>query len=377
MHESENSSPMSSPRSIREYHQGNGTLRGGGLQKVFYDGPTFKAYKRKLDYRMGYCILGSLVTIATILTIFGFFHETAHEGLLEYIKSTRQMLIDLLPSTVSPTLAVSAITAASYTPVNTDVIKPKLSSTDSTESNNAPSNDMVLLMTALTNYTTIKSNNELEEDSKEYLNFPHKELNTCYGSNEINEEKCLVVDELNKYHDILQSSHIALWNLAMVNIIIAMMLTPFALIFNFELVKNNCYKLIYRVMLLLTLFFMAVQLIILINPLLYNSFIHPDIVDKLFIEKLPREKKLTDQVESRFACQFDYISQLVELNLQEPCIPRIKNMLLLPYAVILLIMIDLIPFIFAFFTYAWDKWLKDSSLCSNARSRIELNNQRR
>lgn len=29
-----------------------------------------------------------------------------------------------------------------------------------------------------------------------------------------------------------------------------------------------------------------------------------------------REKELTDRVEFRFACQFDYISQLVELNLQ-------------------------------------------------------------
>lgn len=34
------SSASASPRSIPSYHRGNGTLRGGGIQKVYRNGPV-------------------------------------------------------------------------------------------------------------------------------------------------------------------------------------------------------------------------------------------------------------------------------------------------------------------------------------------------
>lgn len=51
--------------------------------------------------------------------------------------------------------------------------------------------------------------------------------------------------------------------------------------------------------------------------------------------------------------------------------------LLPPYAVLLLIIIDLIPLSFAVFTYLWDAWIKDTFLCHEARRRIELKNNNR
>ena len=42
-----------------------------------------------------------------------------------------------------------------------------------------------------------------------------------------------------------------------------------------------------------------------------------------------------------------------------------------------LIFLDILPFIFALFTYAWDAWVKDCTQVREARMRVELNNQRR
>uniref|UniRef100_A0A5S6PH25 Bm2324 n=1 Tax=Brugia malayi TaxID=6279 RepID=A0A5S6PH25_BRUMA len=362
------SSASASSRSIPAYHRGNGTLRGGGVQKLYHTGPTFKAYKRKLDHRLGYCTVGCLITVAVVLTIFGLFHEMAHQELTQYIESIREMIMNSIPSRTLPSTTTVA-DLSEITSTNDDEI---LLNDDWLD---ALPMEIVMEMAKLEEQEV-----KLEEDNvpdEKMLSIPYKEPETCFGSKDVNKEKCLTVTELDEYHNVLLKSHIALWNLITVNIIVAIFLSPITFMFNSEIIKNQYYKLFYRIVLLLALFFMAIQLIILINPLLYSSFMYPTIVDKLFVEKLPREKKLINQVEFRFACQFDYISQLVELNLQKPCIPRIKNVLLLPYAVVLLIIIDLLPFLFIFFTYAWDRWLKDSFLCSIARSRIELNNQRR
>uniref|UniRef100_A0A0R3RFS9 G_PROTEIN_RECEP_F1_2 domain-containing protein n=1 Tax=Elaeophora elaphi TaxID=1147741 RepID=A0A0R3RFS9_9BILA len=390
MEEMDNSSSAStSPRSILSYHRGNGTLRGGGIQKVYHTGPTFKVYKRKLDYRLGYCTVGCLITIAVVLTIFGLFHETAHQELIQYIESTRQMIINSIPTTVSPGDTASTIPAADLLEITSSSDEEEIlfDSDDDWLNENFFDNETAMPMEMMVGIANLGDHkDELRHsgalDEKRMLSGPYNEPDTCYGSEDVDREKCLVATELDEYHNILFKSHIALWNLATVNLIVAIFLSPFTFMFNSEMIKNEYYKLFYRVVLFLVLFFMAAQLIVLINPLLCSSFMYPTIVDKLFVEKLPRsipsiEKGLTNRVEFRFACQFDYISQLVELNLQEPCIPRIKNVLLLPYAVVLLIIIDLLPFMFIFFTYAWDKWLKDSPLCSIARSRIELNNQRR
>lgn len=57
-------------------------------------------------------------------------------------------------------------------------------------------------------------------------------------------------------------SHIALWNLTTVNIIVALFLSPFTFIFNSEIAKNGYYKLFYRV---------SLQFTIYLNSISYNE----------------------------------------------------------------------------------------------------------
>ncbi|PIO55106.1 hypothetical protein TELCIR_23511 [Teladorsagia circumcincta] len=54
-----------------------------------------------------------------------------------------------------------------------------------------------------------------------------------------------------------------------------------------------------------------------------------------------------------------------------------KNSLFPTYTVLLLIFIDILPFLYAIFLYAWDAWIKNSKMFRNARKRVELNNARR
>ncbi|VDK34735.1 unnamed protein product [Anisakis simplex] len=56
-----------------------------------------KSYRNKLDNRLGACIIGCLLTIATVLTIYGLFHETVNDHLVEYITGTKQIIVQSLP----------------------------------------------------------------------------------------------------------------------------------------------------------------------------------------------------------------------------------------------------------------------------------------
>ncbi|MCP9263911.1 hypothetical protein DINM_007271 [Dirofilaria immitis] len=371
------SSASASPRSIHSYHRGNGTLRGGGIQKY----TTLKGYKRKLDYRLGYCIIGCLITISTALTIFGLFHETAHRELSRYIESTRQIIVEsiLVKTSPIPELQIDSTVFDNNALSEEFEIDDQLDDYDH-GNDTAPEALEGMVVSSEENDEPREEENDDNDDISGKGMLPSSSYNepeTCLGSVYVDEEKCLTATELDKYHDMLYSSHIALWNLITVNIIFAILLAPFTFMFHTQDNKNHFYKIFHRIILFLALFFMAAQIFVLVNPLLYSSFMYPTIVDRLFVEKLPRDQRFIKQVEFQFACQFDYIIQLVELNLQKACIPRIKNLLLLPYAIVLLIVIDLLPFVFIFFTYAWDKWLKDSIICKTARKRIELNNQRR
>uniref|UniRef100_A0A158P8B7 Innexin n=1 Tax=Angiostrongylus cantonensis TaxID=6313 RepID=A0A158P8B7_ANGCA len=100
-------------------------------------------------------------------------------------------------------------------------------------------------------------------------------------------------------------------------------------------------------------------------------------VDRLFLYGYPRDEYQISSLQERFACEFRPHEVLVQFDLQQPCIPKIKNSLFPTYTVLLLIFIDILPFLFAFFIYAWDAWIKNSKLFRNARQRIELNNSRR
>jgi hypothetical protein len=54
-----------------------------------------------------------------------------------------------------------------------------------------------------------------------------------------------------------------------------------------------------------------------------------------------------------------------------------KDYILPTYTVVLLIFIDIFPFIFIVFTYFWDAKIKDWGPIRKARHRVELNLQKR
>uniref|UniRef100_A0A0N5B037 DUF1746 domain-containing protein n=1 Tax=Syphacia muris TaxID=451379 RepID=A0A0N5B037_9BILA len=189
---------------------------------------SLKAYRNKLDHRLGYCIPACLITIATILILFGFFHQGIHDELSNYITRIRSKLVEALPPTTTP------------------------------------------LSTTLVGQSSTTSMAE----------------NTITAS----------------------------------------------------------------------LLFMFAQLLYLIKPLLISSLYYPEIVQKLLSKQPP---------------------YTILINLQQPCLPRIMDSLLPPYAIVLVIVVDILPFLFAAFVYAWDAYIKDNALCQQARRRIEANYQSR
>ncbi|KIH59027.1 hypothetical protein ANCDUO_10756 [Ancylostoma duodenale] len=52
---------------------------------------SMKRYKSKLDRRLGMCIFGCLITIASILCIYGMMHKGVHDELTVYVNRTHQI----------------------------------------------------------------------------------------------------------------------------------------------------------------------------------------------------------------------------------------------------------------------------------------------
>ncbi len=53
---------------------------------------VFERMKTKLDHRLGYCIILCLLTIATILFIYGLFYSSVYEELIVYINGTMEIV---------------------------------------------------------------------------------------------------------------------------------------------------------------------------------------------------------------------------------------------------------------------------------------------
>ncbi|KAL6736012.1 hypothetical protein Aduo_006409 [Ancylostoma duodenale] len=295
-----------SPRSIRENHKGSGNLRGGGLQKVYVSQkPSMKRYKSKLDRRLGMCIFGCLITIASILCIYGMMHKGVHDELTVYVNRTHQIAKEL--------------------------------------------------------------KNAMDE------NYP-KENQTNIDKHG---RRWMTVEELEYDATLIRDTNSTIWSLFWWNLLIALLLIPVLILVHCDAVEGNLAKLIYRGILVGCLIFCIGQFLYLIHPLLWGAAKFPGMVDRLFVEAYPRDEYQINALKERFACEFDTHELLVQYDLQQPCIPKMKNSLFPTYTVVLLIFIDILPFLYAFFTYAWDAWIKNSKLFRNARKRVELNNSRR
>ncbi|CAJ0605974.1 unnamed protein product [Cylicocyclus nassatus] len=295
-----------SPRSIRDIHKGSGNLRGGGLQKVYVtQKPSMKRYKSKLDRRLGLCIFGCFVTIASILFIYGLMHMNVHDELTTYVNRTHQIAKELRHAL--------------------DDRYPR------------------------ENQTNIDK----------------------YG------RQWMTVEELEYDASLIKETNSTIWNLFWWNLILALLLIPILILVHCDAVEGNLAKLVYRGILIGCLIFCIAQFLYLIHPLLWGAAKFPGMVDRLFLQAYPRDEYQINAIKERFACEFQPHDVLVQFDLQQPCIPKMKNSLFPTYTVLLLMFIDVLPFLYAIFTYAWDACIKNSKLFRNARKRVELNNSRR
>ncbi|CAI4223680.1 unnamed protein product [Auanema sp. JU1783] len=222
-----------------------------------------------------------------------------------------------------------------------------------------------------------------------YVNRTHqiaKELKNAMDENyakenltgmDSNGRKWMTVDELENDAYLLQRTNDTIWTLFMWNIIMCLILSPILVIVHCNWAEGNLVKLIYRVVCLVCLIFCIAQFLYLIHPLLWGAVAFPQMVDRLFLEAYPRDEYQINDIQDTFACEFHPHETLLQFDLQQACIPKLKNSLFPSYTVVLLLFLDVFPFVFAVLTYAWSACIKDSKLMRTARQRVELNNSRR
>ncbi|CAD6192616.1 unnamed protein product [Caenorhabditis auriculariae] len=187
----------------------------------------------------------------------------------------------------------------------------------------------------------------------------------------------MTVEELEDDAELIESTHSTLWCLFWWNILLSVLLSPVVIVVHCGWVEGNGAKIAYRVVIVIGLLFCVAQFLYLIHPIFWGAAKFPSMLDRLFMEAYPKDEYQLADIQSRFACEFHPHETLVKLDLQQPCLPKMKNSLLPTYSAVLLIFIDLFPFLYAIFTYVWSAYLKNSKVFKTARSRVELNNARR
>jgi hypothetical protein len=73
-------------------HTGSGTLRGGGVKRIYGNMASLKQYKNKIDYRLPLVAIICLASIASILFLYGLYQLKGHDTLVEYVKNTRDIV---------------------------------------------------------------------------------------------------------------------------------------------------------------------------------------------------------------------------------------------------------------------------------------------
>ncbi|CAI5441183.1 unnamed protein product [Caenorhabditis angaria] len=187
----------------------------------------------------------------------------------------------------------------------------------------------------------------------------------------------MTVEELEDYAYLIEKTNSTLWSLFWWNLILSILLLPVVLAVHLEWISGNGAKLAYRIVLLIGLLFLVAQFLYLVHPIFWGAAKFPGMLDRLFLEAYPRDQYQINSIQDRFACEFKPHETLVQLNLQVPCIPKMKNSLLPTYSTLLLIFIDIFPFLFGLFVFAWSAWIKNSNFVKEARTRVQVNNSRR
>ncbi|CAJ0945865.1 unnamed protein product, partial [Mesorhabditis belari] len=245
---------------------------------------------------------------------------------------------------------------------------------------------LVIIATVLCVYGLIHEG--VHSELTTYVNRTHqiaKELKAVmldeYGNSENvtadDGKEWMTVEDLAHDAYMLSEVHSKVWWLFLGNLLIAILLTPILTFVHCGFVDGNGFKLVYRAVILACLIWFFAQFFYLLHPLLFGASRFPGMVDRLFITGYPRDEYQLNEIKSSFYCQWNPDPIYVKFRAARACMPIIKNSLFPAYTVILLIIFDVFPFVFAAFMYAWSACIKDQKHVSTMRTRVALNNQRR
>ncbi|KAE9555165.1 hypothetical protein FO519_001660 [Halicephalobus sp. NKZ332] len=376
----------SSPGGKLSVHSGSGTLRGGGVSRIYGNMASFKQYKRKIDYRLPLVTIVCIASIAAILFVYGLYQLKGYDSIVEYIESTRDIsnflsrhrrqdetAEFLVPSVHEDSLEQSVDSAIEKDNAEEKATDDEKKDEEKETAVTEAESDEEKRSTPLTTPTSTMNSTPPVSIVISTTQAPI-ETSTQEDQNKNN----LTVPELNEMYSDFTSTHKTIWSLFAVNLIVLLFLVPATILFHFDFLEINRYKTIFRFIIILTMLFLIIQLLYLISPILTSSCSFPGYIDRLFAkETSPKAERGINDLQETFACEFNPNQLVVELGRQDHCVPKIKDSLFPCYVTILLIFLDILPFIFALFTYAWDAWIKDCTTVREARMRVELNNQRR
>uniref|UniRef100_A0A7E4UXM2 Transmembrane protein n=1 Tax=Panagrellus redivivus TaxID=6233 RepID=A0A7E4UXM2_PANRE len=345
-------------------HSGSGTLRGGGVKRIYGNMASLKQYKHKIDYRLPLVTIVCLASIASILFLYGLYQLKGHDNLVEYVKSTR----DIAEFIENPRHKRQFEGSGNEEPTVNDAptaaeLEKEIHDAKESEEKVVTEKEEVTTTTTTALTTTSTTTTTTTEAAPTVTPLP--------------DPNWISASELRGYYDRLISTYETIWNLFALNLVALLFLIPATIIFHLDYCGIAKYKIIFRIILGIVMVFLFIQLLYLISPVLSSAFAFPEMVDRLFDKDTePKHERGVSDIKENFACDFDVHPALIEHGIEDPCLPKIKDSLFPSYATILLIFLDILPFLFAGFTYAWDAWLKDCTAVREARMRVELNQKR-
>lgn len=358
-----------SATSIISIHSGKGRLRGGGVRPI---GTTksIRQLAQKLEQRMGPVLMLSLLTIGTVLFLYGLYHESIRNALQDFVDTMQQVVLQ------NQQRELAELTNIGTTTTTTTVVATAVKNVDNS----------TLAVVEISGETGSNNNNE-------NVNVPTTttaaEMPPNAVVHSILRHRADQLEELDGFKEKFHATTVTLWCLVALNVF-GLLALAFGVFVLYKKGKSpvgmrrsgkmaKLCRTLYIALLLLTCLLMSVQLFLLLFSLLPNSVAFPTIVDRLFdaylLEEVPPESRaeILAPIEEEFACKLEVEHELLEkMGLQQKCVPKIKDRLLPSYIVVFLVAIAICPFLFAIFTILWATTIKNCGAVETARKRIEV-----
>ena len=220
-----------------------------------------KNYKKKLDSRLGQVILLVLVTMATLLCLYGLIHSGAHEPVYTYVNRTHQIVHEL-ETAVQENFGGVKRKCQNNLYLNTTLFERELCRNVTVPNETSAS----------TTENTTGKKWLTSEELADYSSILTKVFIVT-----------LVLASLCSYPYEIATSEYALqtkstiWGLFTANLVLAALLLPILLIITLGIAEGNYVKLAYRVVLLVCVLFLIAQFLYLIYPLLTGALSFPSV----------------------------------------------------------------------------------------------------